>query len=144
METIDIFPEFSTYRNSFMLYNEKILLEILKDNASTEFGIKHGFSNIGSAEEYRLKVPIAAYTDFENQIRRMRDVNSGTLCSYPIFSFLKTSGSTDIEKLIPISQRALQSYGNVMDRYLQEFSANAKGKRLWISFQLGDTGKKKR
>ena len=143
METIDIFPEFSTYRNSFMLYNEKILLEILKDNASTEFGIKHGFLNTGSAEEYRLKVPIAAYTDFENQIRRMRDVNSGTLCSYPIFSFLKTSGSTDIEKLIPISQRALQSYGNVMDRYLQEFSANAKGKRLWISFQLGDTGKKR-
>ena len=45
-----------------------LLLEMLRRNASTEFGRDHGFDRIATPQEYQRRVPLASYEDFAERI----------------------------------------------------------------------------
>ena len=45
--------------------NNRTLLQLVSDNAETEFGRKHSFSEIKSPDDYRRLVPINDYSAFE-------------------------------------------------------------------------------
>ena len=49
----------------------KVLMDIIRNNADTQFGREHGFSQIHSVEDYRRQVPLTDYDTFEPYIRRM-------------------------------------------------------------------------
>ena len=51
--------------------SEQLLLDILRENADTEYGMKHNFADIHTIEEYRQRVPYSTYDEYADYIRRM-------------------------------------------------------------------------
>ena len=47
---------------------EKVLMNILKENQNTLFGKKHKFSNIDSIEDFQELMPVSNYEDLEPYI----------------------------------------------------------------------------
>ena len=100
-------------RNSQNAYqsNERLLMQILKDNADTEYGRKYDFAGIHSVKEYQEKVPYTTYDDYAPYIERM--VKSGEknlITAYPITHYAETSGSVGVQKRIPMTDRAMDVY----------------------------------
>ena len=106
--------------------SEELLMKILDDNKDTEYGRKYGFADIRSVDEYRKKVPLSTYDDYEPYIRRMVDDNEQGLisCEAPVHYAL-SSGSIGVPKHIPVSKAEYDKYSKygtslffgVMDEY---------------------------
>lgn len=90
--------------------NEKLLKKILRDNADTEFGKQHGFSEIKTIEEYRKKVPISAYEDYAPFIERTKNGEKNLLTSSKILGYSRTSGSSGVPKYIPATSASIKAY----------------------------------
>ena len=94
-----------------MQSNEALLMQILKDNAGTEYGKKYGFADIKTIAEYQEKVPFTTYDDYAPYIERM--VNKGEknlITAYPVIHYAMTSGSVGVQKAIPLTDRAMNVY----------------------------------
>ncbi|MBO4374930.1 MAG: GH3 auxin-responsive promoter family protein [Lachnospiraceae bacterium] len=106
--------------------SEETLLKLLDANKDTEYGKKYGFADIHSVDEYRKKVPLSTYDDYEPYVRRMVDNNEQGLisCEAPEHYAL-SSGSIGVPKHIPVVKAELDKYGKygtamcfgVMDEY---------------------------
>ncbi|MBQ8946248.1 MAG: GH3 auxin-responsive promoter family protein [Lachnospiraceae bacterium] len=142
MEIAKLYDKINKYRDSFAENNRNTLMRILNDNSGTEFGTEYGFITLDTEERYRSSVPISHYSDYDGYIQRMYLGEKNLLYRYDTYSFLETSGSTDAGKLIPISVRSLEQFGDDMDRYLQEHARTHGGRRLLVSFLRTDLGKK--
>ncbi len=79
----------------------KILFNILKNNANTEFGIKHDFISIKNIAEFKSKVPISEYEDYEEYIENIKNHKEKILSSEKVMFLKSTSGSSSKNKLIP-------------------------------------------
>jgi len=80
---------------------QRLLGELVRRNATTEFGREHGFPSVRTVEEYRSRVPIREYDDFLPWIRQIRQGRSGVLTTSPVTRLVPTGGSTGGRKLIP-------------------------------------------
>ena len=90
------------------LVNRSLLMDILMDNSSTEYGEKYHFSDIRNEDEYREKVPLTSYEDYEPYIDRMVNNNETNLItSYPVVYYASTSGTSGSPKKIPVTDRGL-------------------------------------
>ena len=89
---------------------EKLLLDLLKDNADTEIGRKYGFADIHSVAEYRERVPVAIYDDFAPYLERMKDGEKNVLTAYPFDHMNMTSGTVGNPKYVPLTDRQTQIY----------------------------------
>lgn len=78
-----------------------ILLDLLKKNAATRFGTKHGFANIRSVAEYQSQVPVAGYDALTESIEAIASGEPGVLTADRVSLFQPTSGSSAPTKLIP-------------------------------------------
>ena len=93
--------------------NYKLLKTIIEDNKNTEYGKKYNFSEIKTIDEYKKKIPLTSYDDYEEYIKRMIDGEKNILTSYPIAGYLYTSGSQNhCQKKIPCTKKALYNLGN--------------------------------
>ncbi len=104
---------------------EETLLEHLEVSASTEFGRAHGFSQIRSYSEFRQRVPLRTYAEFEPYLERMRRGENDILYPGLIPFYGQSSGSSNTaaqHKFLPISQAQIrwqQKAGfDVVARYL--------------------------
>ncbi len=88
---------------------ELVLKEMLAANKDTEFGKAHGFSEIHSVEEYRKKVPLSDWEDYEPFAERMQKGEENVLFPGKPTFFYRTSGTTASYKFIPESQREVLS-----------------------------------
>lgn len=84
----------------------------LRRCAGTRFGRDHQFSRIGTADEFRRRVPIAQYEDLATYIT---DVAAGKLESlFPrdeqVLAFACTTGTTGQPKLNPVTRTWLREY----------------------------------
>lgn len=85
-------------------YNKNLLLNLLKSNASTEFGQLHNFANITSVEQYKNSMPITKYDNYAPYIDRMIQENQDILLtSYPISHYMESSGTQGTAKYLPLS-----------------------------------------
>ena len=87
--------------------SEETLFMLLRDNEQTEYGKKHGFSEIHSVSDYKRKVPFSDYDDYAAYISRMTKGEKNLLTVYPIDMYALTTGSSGAPKRIPVSDRAL-------------------------------------
>ena len=113
--------------------NNRTLLQLVSDNAETEFGRKHSFSEIKSPDDYRRLVPINDYSAFEEYIDRMKNGEKNLLVSdkYDLLLFGCTSGTTGSGgKRIPVTREHLQRFIKRFDAYADEVYHNAGGKRV--------------
>jgi len=88
--------------------NEETLLKLLHDNKNTEYGRKYDFANIHSFEEYKAKVPLTTYDDYEPYIRRMiKNKEENLITAYKVLQYADTSGSIGVQKRIPITDKII-------------------------------------
>ena len=88
----------------------KVLMDIIKNNAGTQFGREYGFSEIHSVEDFRRRVPLTDYDTFEPYIRRMMAGEKNLLTARDPQHFAITSGSVGTPKYIPVSAQELKKY----------------------------------
>ena len=88
---------------------ELVLKEMLYANKDTEFGKSHGFADIRSVEEFRKKVPLSDWEDYESYAKRMQKGEENVLFPGKPTFFYRTSGTTASYKFIPESEREVLS-----------------------------------
>lgn len=75
---------------------------------NTEYGKIHGFSSISSYKDFKYRVPIVTYEEFEPYIERAREGEKDVFWPGYIKQFAKSSGTTNAKsKFIPISDECL-------------------------------------
>lgn len=129
--------------------NEKLLFKLLQENKNTEFGKKYGFDTITTVEEYQKRVPLSAYSDYEEYINRIENGEKNIITSRDIEHFALSSGSSGKPKKVPMCREAadlfaLYTHGAcfaVMDRELKESWVKGRGVSLTeIRFKTHDNG----
>ena len=89
---------------------EAALLRLVRAARDTEFGLAYGFSEIRSIADYQARVPVREYRSFrplwERAINGEPDVTWPGRCRY----WVKTSGTTAGDKLIPVTHEAFRSH----------------------------------
>jgi hypothetical protein len=89
---------------------ERLLLRIVRENAVTAFGREHGFSSIQTIADYRARVPVRDYSEFEPYIDRCAAGEARVLSAQPVNSFALSSGSTSASKSIPYTPALLRDF----------------------------------
>jgi hypothetical protein len=114
---------------------QAVLLEILRQNAATEYGRRYGFAAIRSATEYQSAVPLADYTDFEPYIQRIASGEQGVLTTEPVLLLEPTSGSTSASKLIPYTDGLKRQFQQGIDPWIanlyRNFPSLLTGRSYW-------------
>lgn len=87
--------------------SEANLHKLMKDNKDTEYGKRWGFGAIKNMEDYQRRVPVSAYSDYAEYVKRMGLGEENLLTVYGIKHFILSSGSTGIQKRIPLTREAL-------------------------------------
>lgn len=93
-----------------MKQNEELLMNIIKKNKDTEYGLKHNFGNIKSIEDFQRNVPISGYEEFAPYIERMKNGEENLITSSKILGYSRTSGSSGVPKFIPATKESLNPY----------------------------------
>jgi GH3 auxin-responsive promoter len=89
---------------------EESLLRLITAARDTEFGLAHGFAGIRTVAEYQERVPLRDYRGFqpfwERALWGVRDV------TWPgaVRHWVKTSGTTAGDKLIPVTRDAMTAH----------------------------------
>lgn len=120
---------------------KEFLKNLLNDNENTEYGKMYGFSDIHNADEYRKKVPLTVYDDYEEYIKRMvSGGENGLITAYPVVYYASTSGTSGEPKKIPVTDRGLNTFqgftGNVMRSVIDEFYKNTKNTVMPYGFMM--------
>lgn len=104
--------------------NTEILNKVLSRNHGTEFGKKHNFSNINSIEEYKKKVPLSTYKDYEQYILRMCSGEENILVAEDVKFYGMSSGTTGKQKYIPVTKSSLSAVSEIMSMLIQRILYN--------------------
>lgn len=113
---------------------EARLQKILLENAGTEVGRRHRFSQLTNLDEYRREVPLTRWDDLEPLVARMVAGERGLLVHEAPFFYATTSGTTGRRKLIPVTSSFVEEC-RVANKLLYRATLAAmpqllKGKRL--------------
>lgn len=91
-----------------MKAQEKTLKKIISRNKNCQYGKKYDFANINSIDEYRAKVPLTTYQDYEPYVDRMIEKKEkNTMYSGINFRYCSSSGSVGKPKILPKSAKDL-------------------------------------
>jgi GH3 auxin-responsive promoter len=82
------------------------LRSLLHAHQQTEFGQKHGFSDIKTIAQFRSQIPVQPYRAFAPYTERMANGETHLLTPDPLIYINISSGSTGVKKLIPVTQRS--------------------------------------
>ncbi|MCM0648112.1 GH3 auxin-responsive promoter family protein [Clostridium swellfunianum] len=104
--------------------NTEVLNKTLSRNCSTEFGKKYNFSNIHSVEDYKKKVPLCTYKDYEQYISRMCSGEENILVAEEVKFYGMSSGTTGKQKYIPVTKSSLSAVSEVMSMLIQRILYN--------------------
>ncbi len=121
---------------------EQYLLSLLQRNAYTRFGRKHYFSKIRNIDEFRDKVPLTSYDDYQPYIDEIAAGGKGVLTASKVLKLVPTSGTTGFNKFIPYTNDTITEFNLALntwmhDLYLQ-YPLLAKGRAFWILSPVGD------
>lgn len=119
--------------------SEKLLMHLLDKNKDTEYGRKYGFSEIHSIEDYKNRVPLSDYDEYEPYISRMVKKNEQGLIMRDIPKhYALSSGSVGVPKHIPVSAEELaiyKKYGtSMLFGVMDEYYRNTTGKSFKTGF----------
>lgn len=86
---------------------ERALLRLVTAARDTDFGLEHGFRGITSVADYQRQVPVRDYAQHRPWLARA--AAGGRSVSWPgeCRDWVKTSGTTSGDKLIPVTPEAL-------------------------------------
>jgi hypothetical protein len=87
----------------------RLLREILRTNADSAYGRRHGFGGIGTFRQFQERVPIASYEDLEPYIKAAMLGKPNQLTKHSPMLFTTTSGTTGARKYIPMTRESRRS-----------------------------------
>ena len=91
-----------------MVDQVKTLKKILRRNKNCELGKKYDFKNIKSIDEYREKLPLTTYADYEPYVDRIiNNKEKNVMFSGPNIRYCSSSGSVGKPKILPKGFRDL-------------------------------------
>lgn len=112
------------------------LLDMVRANASSEYGKAFQFASINSVDDFRQAVPINDYDSLSHYINRSAEGAPSVLTSESPFMFATTSGTTGSRKLIPVTRAYIKEFrrASVVSGYnlLRTFPAVANGVSLSV------------
>ena len=119
--------------------SEELLMRLLDENKDTEYGKLYDFAHISSIEEYKEKVPLSTYDDYEPYIKRMvEDDEKNLLTVRPPKHYALSSGSVGVPKHIPVSGEELDIYSkygtSLCFGVMDEFYRNTTGSSIKPGF----------
>ena len=82
---------------------ERLLLEYLRVNRSTEYGKKYHFSEVKSIADYQMLVPMSDSESIFPYVERISAGSRNVLTKDKVVFFGLTSGTTGKPKLIPVT-----------------------------------------
>lgn len=104
MSNEKLIDNFYIMENSPEVTQVRVLQDILKSAQNSEFGKKYGFAEIKTVDTFRKKVPISDYSQLAAEIDRLKAGTGDIFFDGPATSFIATSGSTGVPKLLPESK----------------------------------------
>ena len=104
MSNEKLINSFYIMENSPEVTQVRVLQDILKSAQNSEFGKKYGFADIKTVDMFRKKVPISDYAQLAAEIDRLKAGAANIFFDGPAASFIATSGSTGVPKLLPESK----------------------------------------
>jgi hypothetical protein len=102
----------------------RALSRILHHARKTEFGRRHGFSEVRSHDDFVRRVPVGDYDKFSPLIERMREGEANVLVPERVRYFANSSGSSTQgkSKFLPITEKQIgqqrQAGADTLMRYL--------------------------
>ena len=97
---------------------KEFLLNVLYGNKDTVFGREHRFSGIRTIEDFQDQVPVRNYEGLRPYINRMMKGENNILVKDRVIFFGITSGTTNVPKFIPVTERSRREKSKVMDLWL--------------------------
>lgn len=117
-------------------YQTQKLLEIVRANERTKFGIANGFDKVHSYEDFKRFVAPTKYEELEPYVNALRMGEKNQLTAQDPFMFATTSGTTATPKYVPITPKHLSDYTHAFQIHnyhmIQDYPRAAQGKFLII------------
>jgi hypothetical protein len=95
-----------------------LLLRVVRENADTEFGRRHGFGRISALADFQHSVPVSSYEDLEPFIEAQSQGAPRQLTKQQPLLFTTTSGTTGASKHIPMTQAGRRAKSHLMRLWL--------------------------
>ncbi|HYB41990.1 MAG TPA: GH3 auxin-responsive promoter family protein, partial [Candidatus Methylomirabilis sp.] len=89
---------------------ERALLALVHNARDTEFGLSHGLASVRSVADYQARVPIREYREFAPFLARAAQGERSVLWSGRTRDWVKTSGATGADKVIPVTREAFTAH----------------------------------
>jgi hypothetical protein len=89
---------------------ERALRRLLAAARDTEFGLEHGFDSISTVAEYQARVPVRDYARHRSWLDRAAAGAASVSWPGSCRDWVKTSGTTSGDKLIPVTPEALAAH----------------------------------
>ncbi|NSX53786.1 GH3 family domain-containing protein [Parasulfitobacter algicola] len=97
------------------------LTNLLRENARSQFGRDHSFSDIMTLDAFQANVPISAYQDLKPYIDQIIAGDHTALTSDPTIMFELTGGSSGGQKHIPFNTRLLSDFQRSILPWFSDF-----------------------
>jgi hypothetical protein len=124
---LSCYPSWRAYRRALSepgRAQAEVLSGILRENADTEFGREHSFSEIDSPEKWRERVPTRTYGQLKPWLKRVEAGEQGVLMADNAKSRVTllepSSGSTEASKHIPYNRRLRAEFQAGIDPWIFE------------------------
>jgi hypothetical protein len=91
---------------------EDTLKQLLQRSQHTEFGRQYHLSEVKTIEQFRDRLPVTTYADYQPYTERIANGEVNVLSPEPVVYMGMTSGSTGKQKLIPMTRR----FGQALQR----------------------------
>jgi len=90
----------------------RVLLGKIRRNEDSEFGKKWHFNEIRSVADFRRRLPVATYSQFEPYIERLKRGETRCLMgrAQKVLMFAITSGTLSAPKFIPVTEPFIEEY----------------------------------
>jgi GH3 auxin-responsive promoter len=89
---------------------EAALRHLVASARDTEFGLAHGFRSIRSAADFQAQVPVRDYAQHKPWLERAAAGEASILWPGVCRDWVKTSGTTSGDKLIPVTEEAFKGH----------------------------------
>ena len=132
--------KFAAVTRSPVESRDRLLREILRTNAGSAFGRRHGFAGITSFPQYQDRVPVAQYEDLEPYITRAMNGEPNQLTKHPPVLFTTTSGTTGASKYIPMTREGKEAKSRLTWLWLCGLYRDHPGHRRRADPQRGQPG----
>jgi hypothetical protein len=98
---------YSEHKNAIAI-QQKVLKNLIKSAADTQFGMEHDFKGIKNYEEFKHAVPVRDYEDFKHYIEMIAGGKEHVLWNGKPTYFCKSSGTTSGTKYIPLTKVSIK------------------------------------